>query len=115
MDYEQTLMLILVNGGAARANALKAIRCARNGEITEADELMKLAEESLAKAHESQTELIQAEARGEKTEVTLLTVHTQDHLMNAMTVKDLAVEIIEEIKLRQELEEKLEKNLKGGN
>lgn len=114
MDYEQILMLILVNGGAARANALKAIRSARNGNMTEADELMKYAEESLSKAHESQTELIQAEARGEKTEVTLLTVHTQDHLMNAMTVKDLAVELIEEIRIRQKLEEEILKN-KGGN
>lgn len=100
MDYEVIVMQIIVNGGDARANALKAIRCARKGYIEESDNLMNLAKESLSKAHETQTKLIQAEARGESSKLTLLMVHAQDHLMNAMTVKDLAIELIEEIKLR---------------
>lgn len=49
----------------------------------------KTAAEELSKAHHYQTELIQNEAGGEKTEMTLLMVHAQDHLMNAMTVKDM--------------------------
>jgi len=109
MDYEQIIMQIIVNGGDARTNALKAIRCARKGSLKEAEELMKCAEEAMSKAHETQTGLIQAEARGEKSEVTLLMVHAQDHLMNAMTVKDLAAEMIEESKLRQ----KQQKNKEG--
>lgn len=47
------------------------------------------------KAHHYQTELIQAEMRGEKTELSLIMVHGQDHLMNAMTVRDLALQMIE--------------------
>ena len=39
--------------------------------------------------------VIQNEAGGEKTDMTLLMVHAQDHLMNAMTVKDLAAELVE--------------------
>ncbi|ENA0413451.1 PTS lactose/cellobiose transporter subunit IIA, partial [Listeria monocytogenes] len=35
------------------------------------------------------------EARGEKAEVSLLLVHAQDHLMNAITFKDLAKEIVD--------------------
>ncbi|EAG9877164.1 PTS lactose/cellobiose transporter subunit IIA, partial [Listeria monocytogenes] len=50
---------------------------------------------ALLEAHHSQTSLIQGEARGEKAEVSLLLVHAQDHLMNAITFKDLAKEIVD--------------------
>ena len=49
----------------------------------------------IKEAHRVQTDLIQKEAGGEKTEVTLLMVHAQDHLMNAITVKELASEFVE--------------------
>ncbi|MNJ80672.1 Lichenan-specific phosphotransferase enzyme IIA component [compost metagenome] len=42
-----------------------------------------------------QTRLIQEEAGGTKQEITLLMIHAQDHLMNAMTVKDMAKEFVE--------------------
>lgn len=107
MNHEQEIMQIIVNGGDARSSALKAIQSARKGDLQESDELMARAKESLVKAHGIQTKLIQAEIRGEPTEMSLLLVHAQDHLMNAITVKDLAVEIIEENKKRRELEEKM--------
>lgn len=52
-------------------------------------------DEELIKAHHFQTALIQNEAKGAKTEPTLLMIHAQDHLMNAMTMKDLASEIVD--------------------
>jgi|GEM_PF-18315 len=110
MNYEQTVMQIIINGGDARASALKAIRAARQGDMEAVDNLMNNAKKALRKAHEIQTNLIQAEARGEKTEVTLLMVHAQDHLMNAMTVKDLAEALIEEIKVRLVIEAKLKED-----
>jgi len=55
-------------------------------------------------AHRFQTDLIQGEARGEKVEIRLILIHAQDHLMNAMTVIDLAKEIIELYKKTNELE-----------
>lgn len=93
-----------MNGGDARAKALQAVRSARKGNLKEAEKLMEKSKESLSKAHEIQTNLIQEEARGEKSEISLLMVHAQDHLMNAITVKDLAIEMIEEIKVRIENE-----------
>jgi cellobiose PTS system EIIA component len=107
LQREADIMDIIVNGGDARSSCLKAVRCARNGQIEEADELIKRAEKALEKAHNVQTSLIQAEIRGEKNEITLLMVHAQDHLMNAITVKELSIELIEECKKRRELEEKL--------
>jgi len=88
-------MAIIVNGGDARSTSLIAIKKAREGNIDEAREMLKDANNAIARAHEAQTGLIQAEARGDKVEMSLLMVHAQDHIMNAMTIRDLAEEIVE--------------------
>ena len=90
----EIIMKIIINGGDARSGALSAIRSARGGNIDKARELLKEADQAISRAHEVQTDLIQAEARGEKTEMSLLMVHAQDHIMNAMTVRDLAEEMV---------------------
>ncbi|HDR8245662.1 TPA: PTS lactose/cellobiose transporter subunit IIA [Bacillus cereus] len=84
---------LILHGGNARSCSMEAIDCAKRGEFTEAK--LQEALEELKEAHRVQTELIQKEAGGEKTEVTLLMVHAQDHLMNAITVKELASEFVE--------------------
>ena len=67
----------------------------KDGDFAGARELMDQADENINKAHEVQTSLIQAEVRGEgKTYISLLMVHAQDHLMNAMTVRDIVKSII---------------------
>ncbi len=63
--------------------------------IDAAKEKIKLANEALIEAHHSQTGLLSQEARGEKVEVSMLLIHAQDHLMNAITFRDLAQEMIE--------------------
>lgn len=107
MEFEQIVMQIIASSGEARSLCLKAVRTAREGRLEEADELLKQAKEQLGKAHKVQTGLIQAEGRGEKTEVTILMIHAQDHLMNALTVRELIVELIEETRQRKALEQKL--------
>ena len=49
---------------------MEAIDCAKRGEFTEAEAKLQEALEELKEAHRVQTELIQKEAGGEKTEVT---------------------------------------------
>ncbi|MNW57331.1 Lichenan-specific phosphotransferase enzyme IIA component [compost metagenome] len=46
-------------------------------------------------AHKIQTSLLQQEASGNKYEVSVLLIHAQDHLMNAITVIDLAETIVD--------------------
>lgn len=91
-------MGIIIHGGNARSSAMRAIAEAKNGNFEAAEKLMEESKAELNKAHRVQTDLIQAESRGEKTEISLLMVHAQDHFMNAMTVRELSVEIIELIK-----------------
>lgn len=95
LTEEQIVMGLILNGGDARSKAIKAIQLANKGNFEEALEEIKQCNVSLNKAHSLQTSIIQAEARGEKTQLSLLMIHGQDHLMNAITVRDLAVEMIE--------------------
>ncbi|MCL1995760.1 MAG: PTS lactose/cellobiose transporter subunit IIA [Defluviitaleaceae bacterium] len=103
----EAVMQIIIHGGDARSSSIKAIRSARDGDFTKANALIEQARAAAQKAHEAQTEFIQAEARGKRTDVSLLMVHAQDHIMNALTVKDLAEEMIEEISMRYKLQQKL--------
>ncbi|SKA82547.1 PTS system, cellobiose-specific IIA component [Clostridium sp. USBA 49] len=94
-SMEQIVMELVVNGGDARSKAMQAIRAAKKGNMNLAKQKINEANKALSKAHEIQTNLIQSEAAGDHVEVTLLMVHAQDHLMNAMTIFDLAQEMID--------------------
>jgi len=94
MDMEMAAMSLVGNAGEARSLAFEAIADAKKGNFDEAREKIKKAKECSLKAHETQTELICAEADGEKMELGLLMVHAQDHLMTSMLARDLAEEII---------------------
>nr|WP_206763336.1 PTS lactose/cellobiose transporter subunit IIA [Clostridium perfringens] len=87
-------MNLIMYGGDAKSNAIEAIQVAKNGEFELANTKILDAESSLSKAHNSQTELLSEEAKGNETIVSLLMVHGQDHLMNAITFTDLAKEFI---------------------
>ena len=92
---EENIFHILLHGGNARSLAMEAVHDAKSGNWQAARQKIGQAEAEIRKAHRIQTAWIQQEAGGERKEVTLLLVHAQDHLMNAITVKDLAVELID--------------------
>ncbi|AOT68623.1 PTS lactose/cellobiose transporter subunit IIA [Geosporobacter ferrireducens] len=92
---ETIIFTIISYSGDARNFFLEALAPAKNGYIEKAVELIKQGDEKLELAHKEQTKLIQAEARGEKMEISLLMIHAQDHLMNAITVKQLVCEMID--------------------
>ncbi|WP_326716825.1 PTS lactose/cellobiose transporter subunit IIA [Vagococcus jeotgali] len=91
----EAIMGLIMNSGNAKSDSMEAIQAAKQGEFEKADAKMTDAEESLVKAHQSQTSLLTKEAQGESIELTLLTVHSQDHLMTSIAFKDLAKEIID--------------------
>ncbi|WP_207940695.1 PTS system, cellobiose-specific IIA component [Enterococcus sp. DIV2402] len=104
---EQEIMNIILNAGDAKAKCLVALRTARKGDFEKAEEQLKAASESMILAHKVQTDLIQAEVRGEKQELSLLMIHAQDHLMTAMTIKDMVLEMIEYAKDLNKLKKEL--------
>lgn len=94
-NLEHVIFQIILHGGNGRSAAMEALLAAKQGDFEGARAKLKEADNALNEAHHIQTSLIQGEIRGEKTEISLLMIHAQDHLMNAMTVKDLAVEMVE--------------------
>ncbi len=95
MNMETMVFSLITHSGDARSSALEAIAEAKKGNFEAAQAKLTQADEAASAAHKSQTELIQAEAGGEGVEISLLLIHAQDHLMNAMTVRQLAEEIID--------------------
>jgi PTS system cellobiose-specific IIA component len=91
---------IILFAGNGKSSAMEAIQEAKKGNFEEAEAKLKEAGEELGKAHGFQTELLQQEAQGNGQGVNVILVHSQDHLMTAMTVRDLAVEIIELYKFK---------------
>ncbi len=89
------IMELIMYGGDAKSNAMEAIKAAKDGEFELAESKISAAEDSLVKAHHSQTQMLTQEAQGNKAEVSLLMVHGQDHLMTSIAFTDLAKEIID--------------------
>lgn len=94
---------LILNAGNSKSKSLMAIETAREFEFEEAENLVAEAEEDLRAAHQTQTNLIQSEARGEKMELNLIMVHAQDHLTTAMIMIDQAREFINLYKLIYDL------------
>jgi cellobiose PTS system EIIA component len=94
-NLETTIFQIILHGGNGKSAAMEAIAAAKAGDFEGARLKITESGEALNEAHKFQTQLIQGEVRGEKTAVSLLMVHAQDHLMNAITIKDLANEFVD--------------------
>lgn len=94
-NQEQIIFQIILHGGNGKSAAMEAIAAAKQGDFAEARQKLKESADALNDAHHIQTSLIQGEVKGEKVEISLLMVHAQDHLMNAITIKDLATEFVD--------------------
>lgn len=85
---------IITYSGEAKFTAKEALRIAREGKFAEAKEKLNESKETLNNAHKYQTELITKEANGENTQMSVVLVHSQDHLMTTMSYLDVAEELI---------------------
>ncbi len=94
-DCTDIAMVLIAHSGDARSMAFGALQEAKQGNYDVAKELMKKAEESSVLAHQAQTDLLIQEANGERADINVLLIHSQDHLMTSMLAMELIQEIIE--------------------
>ena len=94
-ELEMAIMNIIINAGDCKNHAYMALSKVNEGEYAEADKELQLANDALGKAHDEQTKFLHKEANGEKIDMSILFVHAQDHLMTAITEKNLIEQIIE--------------------
>ena len=97
---------LIANEGEEKGLAFDALSKAKEGNFEEARELINKSREEMHKAHAFQTQLITKEALGEKLEIGVLLIHSQDHLMNAMNFQQLAEEFIDVYERLSKLENK---------
>ena len=105
-EYMEVVMWIIMSGGNAKGLAFQAIQQAKSGDFEAAEQSLAQASDELRNAHDVQTDLLTRLAQGEKIGWNLYMVHAQDHLMNAITFKDLAGEVVGQEKRLQALENK---------
>lgn len=94
-ELQMLSFTIILHAGNARSISMEAIKLAKENNIEEAKEKIKEANEEFVKAHHEQTQLLRDEASGKNTQIPIILVHAQDHLMTALAVNDLAKEMID--------------------
>ncbi|MBS6503897.1 MAG: PTS lactose/cellobiose transporter subunit IIA [Clostridium sp.] len=107
MDMEMIVMQIIASAGDGKSLAFDALEEAKNGNFEKALELIANSEKASLGAHNAQTQLLVSEANGEKAEVDVLLVHSQDHLMTSILAQELIREMIKMYSKIYELEAKL--------
>lgn len=103
-EAEKAFQLIL-NAGNSKSKSLMAIEEARESNFKEAEKLLQEASSDLRIAHQSQTDMIQSEAKGDKQEIDILLIHAQDHLTMATMAQDFAEEFICIYKIIEDIKE----------
>lgn len=91
---------IVALAGSSRSKSLMALREAKKGDFEKAGGYLKEAEQEMNEAHNLQFEMLQKEANNEPVEITIVTVHGQDHLSMATVTYELVNEIVDLLKNR---------------
>ncbi|WP_067838994.1 PTS cellobiose transporter subunit IIA [Amphibacillus sediminis] len=85
---------IILYSGDARTLIHEAFQLMRENAFDDALAKLDKANESLMKAHKTQTGLLQEFAGGKTITVEIIMVHAQDHLMTTMSLREVAVEML---------------------
>jgi len=93
-NQTKTVMKIITNAGIVKNESMNALHNAKENNFEGANNGLEKAKEAMSKAHKEQTALLNREANNEEISINLLTIHSQDHLMNAITIYELVQEII---------------------
>lgn len=81
--------------GDSKAESMSAIESCKQGDFEAARQHLKAADESMLKAHDSQTSMLQQEALGNHVETNIMLVHAQDHLTMATVARDMAEQFLD--------------------
>ena len=88
-------MNIVVHAGDARLHARNALKAVQKQDFAAADELFVQAKTEIERAHAEQTAIVQAVARGEEYEYSMLFNHAQDTLMTINSEIELTRALID--------------------
>lgn len=102
-DLQVVAFEIILHSGTARSEVHEAFAAMREGNFEVAAEKLEVANNELVEAHHAQTKLLQDYASGVEIKIEIIMVHAQDHLMTTMTLREVALEMLE---LHKKIEQK---------
>ena len=102
--YEASFTLIGI-AGDSKAESMQAIEWCKEGDFEGARKHLAAADETMVKAHDAQTEMLQQEAEGNPVPVNIILVHAQDHLTMSQVMRDMAEQFMDLYQTVQTLKE----------
>lgn len=99
---------IIAASGCAKSNYVEAMELAKKGQFDEAMNLIEQSKEIFLQGHEAHARLLALSAQG-KLDIPLLLIHAEDQMMNCETMKIMALELIEQCRNTQKLDQRLAK------
>lgn len=94
-ELQMAAFEIILNSGNARTIVHEGFDAMRAGDFELAAQKLDEANEELLLAHKAQTHLLQEYASGTEIKIEIIMVHAQDHLMTTMTLREVALEMLE--------------------
>ncbi|MET3558504.1 PTS system cellobiose-specific IIA component [Streptococcus rupicaprae] len=94
-DVQVVAFEIILNSGNARTIVHEAFAAMREGNYDLAAEKLEESNKELLLAHQAQTKLLHEYAGGTEIKIEIIMVHAQDHLMTTMTLREVALEMLE--------------------
>jgi PTS system cellobiose-specific IIA component len=86
---------MIASAGDAQALQFKALEYAKKADFTASEKNLEKADTLLIKAHQLQTDLIKDEANGIKNDLSVLLIHAQGYVNNAILNKKLIEQMID--------------------
>ncbi|MCC5890769.1 MAG: PTS cellobiose transporter subunit IIA [Alkalibacterium sp.] len=93
-EIQEIAFKIILDSGDARTMVHEAFAQMRENSFEEAESKLDDANNSVMSAHKVQTKLLHDYANGEEVTMDVIMVHAQDHLMTTMTIREVALEML---------------------
>lgn len=93
-EIQEIAFKIILDSGDARTMVHEAFALMRENSFEEAESKLDDANNSVMSAHKVQTKLLHDYANGEEVTMDVIMVHAQDHLMTTMTIREVALEML---------------------
>lgn len=103
-ELQQVAFEIILYSGEGRTLIHEAFEAMRKEEYEASFQKLEESNDKLVEAHKAQTTLLQKYSSGDKIEMEVIMVHAQDHLMTTMTLREVALEMLELYKVTKRKE-----------
>lgn len=86
---------LITAAGGAKSSYIEAVERAKQGKYNEAEELINRGDEFMKQGHAPHTDLIQKEAAGKGSAMSLILTHAEDQMMSTEVFKVMAEQMID--------------------